>query len=103
DPLNPAYRKTLREVNRKAAGGVLGRLFGSLNVLALKSKMRLARSSGEWRKILEHGEDVLARQPADVETHLWMAEAAEALGRPELAAWLLEQGREQVPDHVGLV
>jgi serine/threonine protein kinase len=103
DPFNPAYRKTLRDVNRKAAGGVLGRLFGSLNALALKSKMRLARSGGEWRKVLEQGEDVLARQPADVETHLWMAEAAEVLGLPELAAWLLEQGREQVPDHAGLV
>ena len=41
DPFNVRYRKTLRKVNGKATGGVFGRLFGSLNVLAIKSKMRL--------------------------------------------------------------
>ncbi len=103
DPFNTEYRRALREANHKAAGGVLGRLVGSLNVLALKSRMRLARSRGEWRKVLVQGEDVLARQPADVEAHLEMAEAAAALGLPALALWLLEQGREQAPDNADLV
>jgi tetratricopeptide (TPR) repeat protein len=98
DPFNLAYHKTLREMIRKGSAGVLGRLVSSLNVMALKSKVRTARSSGEWPKVLEQGEDVLARQPADVETHLAMAEAAGNLDLPDLALWLLEQGHEQAPD-----
>jgi serine/threonine protein kinase len=103
DPFNQAYHKTLREVNRKAARGVLGRLWGSLNVLALKSGVRLARTGRDWRKVLERGEDVLARQPADLETHLAMAEAAEAVDQPLLAAWLLEQAHDLLPDNLDLM
>jgi tetratricopeptide (TPR) repeat protein len=103
DPFNLAYHKTLREMIRQGSGGVLGRLVSSLNVLALKSKVRTARSNAEWPKVLEQGEDVLARQPADVETHLWMAEAAGKLDLPDLALWLLEQGYEQVPDSADLM
>jgi tetratricopeptide (TPR) repeat protein len=94
DPFNPTYRQTLRELNRKSSGSRLGRWLGSL---AVKARMRAARGS-DPRKVLEHGEEVLARQPADVETHLAMAEAAERLGLPDLALWLLEQGREQAPN-----
>ncbi len=50
DPYTPAYRQTLREVNRKSAGGTLGRWLGSFNVLALKSKMRAARTAGDCAK-----------------------------------------------------
>ena len=50
NPFNAAYRLGLRELNRKASGGMLGRWLGSLNVLALKSKMRTARANGEWRE-----------------------------------------------------
>jgi tetratricopeptide (TPR) repeat protein len=103
DPFNLAYHKTLREMNLKASVGVLGRLVSSLNPLGLKSKVRLARSNGEWPKILELGEDVLARHPADVETHLAMAEAAEQLDLPGLALWFLEQAQEQAPDSADLM
>jgi serine/threonine protein kinase len=103
DPFNTAYRQTLRELNVKAAPSTLGRWFGSLNVLAIKSKMRLARSNSDWRTVLDHGEEVLARQPADVETHIEMAEAAEQLQVPHLAHWLLEQACEQIPDNGDLL
>ncbi len=103
DPFNLAYRRTLREVNRKVAGSVLGRLFGKLNVLALKSKMRRARSTGDYRKVLEYGEEILARHPADIGAHVEMARAAEELGLRDLALWLLEQGREQAPKNVVLM
>jgi hypothetical protein len=52
---------------------------------------------------LELGEQLLARHPGDAATHLDMGEAAEALGLSVLAVWLLEQGREQVPDSVDLM
>jgi serine/threonine protein kinase len=103
DPFNPTYRKTLRDANRKAAGGVLGRLFGSLNVLAIKSKMRMARSSGDYRKVLEYGEEILARQPGDVDTHLEIAGAAEELGQYDLAIWFLDQARKDAPNNVPLL
>jgi serine/threonine protein kinase len=103
DPYQPAYRQTLRELNRTAAGSVMSRWFGSLNVLAIRSQMRVARLSGDWRKVLEQGEEVLARSPADGDTHIDMAEAAGKLGLPKLALWLLEQGRTQAPNHTNLL
>jgi len=103
DPFNHVYHKTLRELNHKTSRGVLGRLFSPLNVLASKSKMHLARSNGDWRRVLEYGEDVLAHQPADAETHLGMAEAAEQLGFSNLAVWFLEQGRQEAPQSSDLV
>jgi serine/threonine-protein kinase len=103
DPFNTTYRKTLREMNRQAAGGAFSRWFGSLSVLTIKSRMRLARSSGDLRKVLEHAEDVLAQSSADVDAHLEMADAAVKLGAPELARWCLEQGRLQAPDNIDLM
>jgi tetratricopeptide (TPR) repeat protein len=99
----PAYRETLRKLNRRAPAGALGRWFGTLNVLAIKAKMRAARASGDWRRVLENGEDVLARQAEDVDTHREMAEAAEQLGLPHLAMWLLEQARELLPHNTDLM
>ena len=103
DPFNTAFRQSLRDINQKANEGFLKRWFGSLNVLAIKSKLHLARSSANWRKVLEHGEDVLAQHPADVDTHLLMAEAAANLGAPALALWLLEKGSEQSPQDASLL
>lgn len=103
DPFNLAYRQTLRDTNHKASGGLFKRWFGSINILAIKSKLKLARSSGNWLKVLELGEDILAQQPADGDTHVEMAAAAQELGLPGFAKWLLDKGREQTPDHVGLM
>ncbi len=99
DPFNKAARKLLRDLNGKASPGLLSRWLGSLNVMSLKSRMRSARSAGDFRKVLEHGEEVLAQQPTDVATHQEMAEAAAELGVPSFAVWLLEQGRKMVPDN----
>ena len=65
--------------------------------------MRLARANGQVGKVLEYGEEILARHPADVEAHLEMAGAAEEHGLRDLARWFLEQGCEESPDHVGLM
>jgi hypothetical protein len=46
---------------------------------------------------------VLARQPADVTTHLEMAETAQGLGVARLAVWLLEWGLAQAPDSTALM
>jgi hypothetical protein len=104
DPANITYRQTLRDMTSTASTGMLGRLIGSLkNVLGVKSKLRSARASSDWRAVLEHGEEVLATQPEDVDTHLALAEAATNLQQYNLAIWLLEQGRLQAPQSVELM
>jgi hypothetical protein len=103
DPFNIAYRKALRDLNRKGSGSVLGRWFGSINVLPLKSKLRAAKAASDWRKVLELGEDILARVPTDVDTHIDLTDAAEGLGLPDLALWFLEQARALMPDNVELL
>jgi serine/threonine protein kinase len=103
DPGNTLYRKTLRKMNQKGGGGLLGRWMGSLNAMAIKARLRSAKAAGDHRKVLEQGEEVVARQPADVGSHLDMAEAAEALGLSGLSLWLLEQGRELAPGSVELM
>lgn len=103
DPFNTRYRQTLRDLNSKSAGSAFQRWFGSINVLATKSKLRLARSSSNWRKVLELGEEILALQPADSDTHLQMADAAQQLRLPAFALWLLEQGRQHAPENIPLL
>jgi serine/threonine protein kinase len=103
DPTNTLFRKMLRQITQRSQPGLLSRWMGSLSVLGLKAKLRSAKSSGDYRKVLEQGEEVLARHPADVGAHIDMAEAAKKLGVVSLAVWLLEQGREQAPDSVELM
>jgi tetratricopeptide (TPR) repeat protein len=45
--------------------------------------------------VLEHGENVLARNPWDVGAQMDMAEAADVLGLLDLAVWVLEQARQK--------
>jgi serine/threonine protein kinase len=99
DPFSTACRHTLRELNRKAAEGTLSRWFGALNVFAIKSKLRVARYTGDWRKVFEHGEQLLAYHPADADTHIELAETATEIGLPQLARWFLEYGRALAPDN----
>jgi tetratricopeptide (TPR) repeat protein len=103
DPYNITYRKTLREFNRRASGGMLGRWFGSVNVLKIKSQMGLARSMNDWAKVIDLGEQVLAHQRADADAHLAMADAADKLGLVPLARWFLEEGRAEAPANAGLM
>jgi tetratricopeptide (TPR) repeat protein len=46
---------------------------------------------------LEHGEEILRRNPWDVGTQMDMAEAADALGLLDLAVWTLEHARQKNP------
>jgi tetratricopeptide (TPR) repeat protein len=94
DPANLEYRQALREALRKTnkpTSTWLGRLAG----LADKIRLHLARRAGNPARILEYGEQILAREPGDLGTHLVMAEAAEELGERELAEWLLKQARHE--------
>jgi serine/threonine protein kinase len=103
DPFNIAYRKLLREVTREDSGGIFGKLFGSLNVLAIKSKLHLARTNEDWLAVLSLGEEVLMREPADTSAHLALADAAVKLHATDLAFWLLDQARLVAPQNFDLI
>jgi serine/threonine protein kinase len=95
DPGNVLYRQRLREVGRSQARG--RGWFAPLADLASRRKVRAAHRLGEHRQVLELGEVMLLRKPDDVETHLLMAEAADALEMEPLTMWLLSQTRQISP------
>ena len=92
DPTTLRYRQALRQI-RAEPGRLMSRWMAPLSTLAGKARLKVAQSKGEHWKVLERGEEVLARAPGDVETHLSMAKAAEVLGLPRLALWLTEQAQ----------
>jgi tetratricopeptide (TPR) repeat protein len=100
DPENLLYRQTLRDVGKALAeqkGG--GGWLKSLGALPARGRFRAARRAGDLRKVLECGEEVLARAPDDVGTHMEMSRAAQELGLMQLGEWLLEQARAQTPEN----
>jgi serine/threonine protein kinase len=102
--LNPVallYRKTLRKVEKLTAQQK-GARPAWFNSLGGKARFALARQSGDHRKVLDQGEDLLASQPYDAGTHAAMSEAATALGLPHLAVWLMKQAHQASPKDVGL-
>jgi serine/threonine protein kinase len=104
DPANIACRRQLRQVGKELfpRGGV-GRWLAPLRTLASKTRLKAARHAGDHRKVLEHGEAVLARAPEDVATHLDMAEAAARLNLTYLETWLLEQAYKEVPANAAVL
>jgi serine/threonine protein kinase len=105
DPANTAYRRKLREVGHElyARPALLRRWLSPLRVLASKTRLKAAKHAGDYRRVLEHGEAILARSPSDVATHMEMAAAALGLNLPYLETWLLEQARHEVPNNADLL
>src|SRR5207253_1738642 len=99
DPSNLLYRKMLRRFSRSLAEQHrTGLRPGVLATLATRARFKAARRRHDHRKVLEYGEALLLRDPADVGTQADMAGAAEALGLTSVAVWMLEQARQQDPD-----
>ncbi len=92
DPANLVYRQTLRRFTKAPPPdrGKRGPL-PWLKRLLRKIRLRIAQHSGNYPKVLEYGEELLLANPADRNTSLAMAAAADALGFLNLAIWLLEQ------------
>src|SRR5262245_21785274 len=103
DPANLIYRQALRQTEKaKYKNNMRGSGFAFLTNTAAKRRTKAALRSGEYLKALEHGEEVLARNPWDVGVQMLMAEAAEALGLLDLAAWSLEQARQKDPQDINV-
>jgi serine/threonine protein kinase len=104
DPENLLYRQTLRDVGKALAGQKGGGgWLKSLGALPARGRFRSARRAGDLRKVLESGEEVLARTPDDIGTQTEMAEAALELGLLPLGEWLLDQARSQAPENVAVL
>lgn len=97
DPTNFLYRKLLREITREHAPGRKGSWFGSITSIPARGRMKAAKKAGEYRKVLEAGEELLTRMPGDVGIQLDMAAAAEGLQLTSLTVWLLEDARHATP------
>jgi serine/threonine protein kinase len=95
DPLTSTYRQKLREVGWRLSARKANGLGAWFSALSIRSRFKAAKRSGDIRRILEVGEEVLQRNPVDMKTHLDMAEAAEQAGLFRLTTWLLEQSRLQ--------
>jgi hypothetical protein len=104
DPENLLYRQTLRDVGKALAEQKGGRgWLKSLGALPARGRFRAARRAGDLRKVLEYGEEVLARTPDDIGTQMEMAQAAVELGLLQLGEWLLEQARAQQPENAAIL
>jgi tetratricopeptide (TPR) repeat protein len=98
DPGNLIYRQALRKTEKaKFNNNLRGSRLAFLTTSTSRTKLKAAKASRDYLKVLEHGEAVLMRNPWDVGAQMDMAEAAEALGHLELAVWTLEQARQRNP------
>jgi tetratricopeptide (TPR) repeat protein len=96
DPANLVYRQTLRRTQKaKFKNNMRGSRFAMISSSASKARIKGAKRSGDFLKVLEQGEEVLVRNPWDLGTQMDMAEAAEGIGLTDLAVWLLEQARQR--------
>jgi Tfp pilus assembly protein PilF len=98
DPGNLIYRQTLRKTEKvKYNNNLRGSRLAFLTTSTTKTKLKAAKTSRDYLRVLECGEQVLVRNPWDVWAQMNMAEAAEALGHLDLAVWTLEQARQRNP------
>src|SRR5215218_7770186 len=103
DPANLFYRKTLRKTQKDKYGNNLrGSRFAFLSIHRWKARVKSAKRNRDYLKVLEHGEQVLCRNPWDLGTQMDMAEAFDALGLSDLAVFSLDQARQKYPRDVTL-
>jgi tetratricopeptide (TPR) repeat protein len=99
DPANIVYRQTLRRTERtKFNNNLRGSRLAWLSNSTAKARIKAAKRGRTYLKVLEHGEEVLAKNPWDIGAQMDMAEAADALGLIDLAIWILEQARQKDPN-----
>src|SRR5437763_12071999 len=96
DPANLVYRQALRRTEKaKYRNHLRGSWFAWLTAWPVRAKMKAAMGGRDYLRVLEHGEQILMRNPWDVGAQMGMAEAADTLGLLDLAIWNLEQARQK--------
>lgn len=102
-PAKLEYRQALRKAQKaKWKGTRSGSFLAPLTTWMTRLRMLGAARKEQYRKVLEYGEAILAKNPWDRSAHLHMADAAAALGLPTIAVWILQEGRERNANDVAL-
>jgi tetratricopeptide (TPR) repeat protein len=98
DPANLIYRQALRRTEKtKFKNNMRGSWHARISSLPLRTKVTAALGARAYVKVLDLGEQILARNPWDTGAQVSMAEAADALGLLDLAVWSMEQARHKDP------
>jgi tetratricopeptide (TPR) repeat protein len=98
DPGNLLYRHTLRKTEKaKYNNNLKGSRLAVLTTSGTKTRLKAAKAARDYLKVLEYGEEILARNPWDTGTQMAMSEAAEALGLMDIAVFSLDQARQKDP------
>ncbi|QEL13361.1 tetratricopeptide repeat protein [Limnoglobus roseus] len=98
DPSNFGFRQLLRRAQKEKYGNNLrGSRFNFLSSSRTKTRIKAAKASGEYLKVLEYGEEALTKNPWDSGVQMDMAEAFDALGLLDLAVFSLDQARQKYP------
>ena len=98
DPRNFTFRQTLRRYQKaKYKNNLRGSRLAFLTTIRLRAKVKSAKRAREYEKVLEHGEQILSKNPWDLGTQMDMAEAADALGLLDHAVFILDQARQKEP------
>jgi serine/threonine protein kinase len=98
DPANLKYRRALRKAESASY-----ELHPHVNVattvkdLFLKAKLKAAKRSGAFGKVLEYSEKILVHEPHDFGVQFDGALAAKEIGLLNSAIWMLERLRKQQP------
>ena len=103
DPGNFVFRQTLRRAQKEKYGNSMrGSPLAFVVIPGLKAKLKGAKASRDYVAVLEHGEDVLFKNPWDLGAQMDMAEAFDALGLGDLAIFSLDQARQKYPNDATL-
>jgi tetratricopeptide (TPR) repeat protein len=98
DPGSFVYRQKLRQTEKtKYNNNLRGSSMAFLTTFTKKMRMRKALGAENYLKVLEYGEQVMARNPWDIGAQLAMAKAFLQLGLLDLAVWTLDQARQKNP------
>jgi tetratricopeptide (TPR) repeat protein len=92
-PDNLTYRQALRGIERRKYGNdpsKVGGLLGGARLQPSRIRIKSAKSKEQWTHVLEVCEEIFAQNPWDTGAAQDAADAAEQLGQPALAQWLLE-------------
>ena len=103
DPGNFTFRQTLRRYQKaKYKNNLRGSRLAFLTGVRLRTKLKSAKRSRDYEKVLEYGEQLLSKNPWDLGAQMDMAEAADALGLIDHAVFILDQARQKDPNDATL-
>lgn len=96
DPANLLYRQALRRTQKaKYNNNLRGSRWAWLTTPRARARLKVAKRNRDYLKVLEHGEEILCKNPWDLGVQMDMAEAFEALGLLDLAVYTLDQARQK--------